>query len=419
MAVHAGAVQDRSGGAPPPRVVAVQRWIAAVETHVPGLSDDALLWAQTASARERGDLNAGVSIFLSTLTGRGATASTPDARRLVELGRDKAMAPGPKAFLRRAAMLHSDAALAGVIAGAPPGVDPSGDPSGFPRARDGEYAGMVGADWNWPFARRLLEFWPPSPASDPFVVEWYHATTSALLWLGHYGEANPQLERASAVLPDVAIIAMDRGVYFEGLTLPRARLALEDPRTKQVLRGRGAPLGPGERTIVVTPPASRAPEHLKQEAEAERQFRRALALDPALVEARVRLARIQSNQGRPAEALRELTHALAAGPDRVTAFYAHLFAGRAARALGQLETAAGHTRAARVLFPRAQSALVADSHLALVRGDRAGAISPTRDLAGLDPDARDDPWWQYAMGPGRNARALLEALWERKPGEKR
>ena len=50
-----------------------------------------------------------------------------------------------------------------------------------------------------------------------------------------------------------------------------------------------------------------------------------------------------------------------------------------ARALGRLDVAATHLREARTLFPDAQSILVAESQLALVRGDAAGA--PARELA--------------------------------------
>ena len=145
-------------------------------------------------------------------------------------------------------------------------------------------------------------------------------------------------------------------------------------------------------------------------------FRRALSIDPALVEARIRLGRLLVERRRHDEAARELATALAANPPRVLAFYAHLFSGRAAQALGRLDAAAGHYREAVALFPGAQSARLAQSQAALLAADISGALAAIEGMkkpGGAPPV--DDPWWEYPFGAGRDADALVRATWARLP----
>ena len=124
----------------------------------------------------------------------------------------------------------------------------------------------------------------------------------------------------------------------------------------------------------------RIPPAEKTNAEAERLFRRALSIDPSLVEARVRLARLLDLRKRHEEAAAELKTALAGNATPVVAFYAHLFAGRAAQSLGQSDVAAGHYQDALALFPDAQSALLASSQLALFRSNVAATLEPVQRL---------------------------------------
>ncbi|MCR4376197.1 MAG: hypothetical protein NUW22_15260, partial [Acidobacteria bacterium] len=98
----------------------------------------------------------------------------------------------------------------------------------------------------------------------------------------------------------------------------------------------------------------------------------------------------------------------------IAEFYAHLFAARAERGLGRLDNAASRIRQARDLFPDAQSALMAASHIAMLRADEAGADEPMRHLA-LLPYKRgpeDDPWWMYETFTGRYADALIAGMWK-------
>jgi tetratricopeptide (TPR) repeat protein len=149
--------------------------------------------------------------------------------------------------------------------------------------------------------------------------------------------------------------------------------------------------------------------------DAERYFHDALDADPAFDEARVRLARLYEVRGKYADAAAELAraNALRAGGDPIVSFYRELFAGRADRALGKMNSAAAHFQSALNLFPHAQSALLAASQLALLRADVPAALGPVRSLrdAATANQPRVDPWWVYGAGLGRNADALLRELW--------
>jgi Flp pilus assembly protein TadD len=90
----------------------------------------------------------------------------------------------------------------------------------------------------------------------------------------------------------------------------------------------------------VTPgsqPSSRIPAAEKTNGEAERLYRRSLAVDPLLIEVRVRLARLLDLRGRDEEAAAELETALSGEPIGEVAFYAHLIAGRVAQDLGRFD----------------------------------------------------------------------------------
>lgn len=96
-------------------------------------------------------------------------------------------------------------------------------------------------------------------------------------------------------------------------------------------------------------------------------------------------------------------------------FFAHLFAGRVDRALGNLDTAATHFQDALALFPNAQSALLGASQIAVLRADVDGALGPIRQLevSNARVDRGMDPWWNYSIGLGRNADALLADMWSK------
>jgi tetratricopeptide (TPR) repeat protein len=269
--------------------------------------------------------------------------------------------------------------------------------------QDGEVLGETAASWNWPFARFLLDlvndqgdkqslsvFARPKVwvASDPFVGAWYHATTAYMLASGAYGDLTTHLQHAADVLPSDPLVLFDRGCYSELLGLPM----------HQVLVNVGH-IPPAERT----------------NAEAERLFSRALAIDPSLLEARTRLGRLLDLRGRSEEAAVELKTVISSQPTGVVAFYTHLFAGRAAQALNKSEEASRHYHDALGLYPDAPSALLASSQLALLTADVPATLAPVTHLGQRSALFTADPWWAYHLGAGRDADDLLRALWARVP----
>jgi hypothetical protein len=399
--------------------LAVARWVTAVRTHEPGRRDAATGQISALTFDNRVELDAGMGLFLRALRNTKMYTRNDAETQIVALARQAGQNPGVDIFLKRAAVLHADAALQRQVDGPSPEPLAGALPPETPATpllsrqrlyleRDGEIHGEVLADWNWPFARSLLDLLTPTPADDPFVGTWYHATTAFMLQKGLYGETSTHLERAAAVVPDDGRVLFDRASYSEIQGLPIMQVLLSESDLIALRAQRR-----GQRSAIRTPADRplelRIPPPEVANSEAERLFRRALRADPSLVEARVRLARLLNARKRHEEAAEELSTALAARPAGHVAFYAHLVAGRVAQALGKFEDAATHYREARGLFPGAQSALLAQSQVALLAADVPAALAPISHLD-RSTTARD-PWWQYHLAAGRDADDLLRDMW--------
>lgn len=412
----AGASDEITGAT----AVAVARWTAAVRSHVPGRRDASLGQIAALTFDERVELNPGMMLFLSALLGKGVVTNTDSKKHISDLAREVRQNPGVDAFLKRAAVLHSDAALQMLVDDAKP-VQPAGrQPPGASTSpllswhplfvdKDGEILGETLADWNWPFARSLLDLVSPRPADDPFVGTWYHATTAFMFQKGLYGEVVAHLARAAVVLPEDARVLFDRGSFAEIQGLPPSQVLLSDADLATLRAQRTGQRPP--RLMVSSATQLGIPPGEVANGEAVRLFRHAIRVDPSLVEARVRLARLLMERKHYEEAAAELSTALDGKPTGPLLFYAHLFAGRAAQALGKVDEAAGHYRVAEALFPGAQSAVLAESQLALLGADVPAALQPIEHLD-WSPSARD-PWWRYHLAAGRDADEILHDMWSK------
>jgi tetratricopeptide (TPR) repeat protein len=141
-------------------------------------------------------------------------------------------------------------------------------------------------------------------------------------------------------------------------------------------------------------------------------FDRSLASDPTLVEARVRLAKVRLDQGKPREALALLQGVTSGVIDGTVSYYAHLVLGDASAFVGERDAAAAAYRRAATLYPTAQTPRLALSLLARSGGNAAAARTALAPVFSLpdDPMERPDPWWVYHKGEGRSASVLLAEL---------
>jgi len=408
-------------------VALLERWDGAVRGHQPGKIDEALERIVAITLDNRRTLDPAMRLFLASLIGRAPAASNKFELQAALLGEGAARSHGAIAYLQRAAMLHMDAAIAGELQQAPvldlpaeaPGVTTS--PLLATRrmivSRDGGVIGEMESDWNWPFARSLIDLLHAAVPLDPFPRDWYHTTAAYMFARGLYAEVIVHLTHATKLLPDDALVLFDRACYSENQGLPMNQVLLRDADPMALRRFRqGVSRLPG----TVNDATRRAagldiPLKADANAEAERLFRRALKSDPGLAEGRVRLARLLVERKRYDEALGELKIVLDGSNAPVLRFYALLFAGRAEQALGRLDAAVKSFAEATKLFPSAQSALLAQSQLALIRADAAGALEPIGKLpAEPEPDVRyGDPWWGYRLAAGREWEDLYKALTKR------
>lgn len=399
----------------PENVVALETWVSTVEQHTPGEPDDALRRVAGLTYEQRRDLTDALDVFFSALSGRSPSTANDAEAQVARIGADTSRTPGANRFLERAAVLHGDAIVFAARLPAPP-ADARDVRTGEPRlvsSTDGEYQGIVRPSWHSTFATALLDRVQPRPSADPFVRRWYHAIVAYLMAYHRYGEAAVPLQHAIELIRDDAVLLFDRACLAEVTGLPRNQQVLMDPRARQAdssapdsLPGRTG-LSQAQRITRSTPTTETAAN-----AEAERLFRRVLAIDVSRADARLRLGRLLVVRKRYAEADVELARTLATTRDRPTAYLAHLFAARANAHLGRLDAARAHVEAALASFPDAQSGLIAQSQLALQRADVAGALAPIERLAAINHARQPaDPWLDYDAGPGRDASALLVDLW--------
>jgi tetratricopeptide (TPR) repeat protein len=131
--------------------------------------------------------------------------------------------------------------------------------------------------------------------------------------------------------------------------------------------------------------------------QAEAAFRRALAADPGLGEARLRLGRVLLLRGRAAEAIVEFQQVAREDGSLRRRYLAHLFEGRAHGKRGDAEAAVRAYRAAVAVEPEGQAAWIGLGRaLDLVgRGDEAQEAFVA--VLGIHRE-RGDPWWSYARG---------------------
>ena len=89
---------------------AIVVWVAAVQGHTPGQRDAGSGRIATMTFAQRTELHEGMALFLAAIQGKKVVARNAPEREVVDLAARMRVNPGTDAFLKRAAVLHSDAA---------------------------------------------------------------------------------------------------------------------------------------------------------------------------------------------------------------------------------------------------------------------------------------------------------------------
>jgi tetratricopeptide (TPR) repeat protein len=372
-----------AGQSAPPAPI-VRRWIDAAIAHRPGEVDKALL-----------DMAAVSPATFTTLA--------PDLEQAL---RQEIRDPEMRNNLRRrGALLHTDLALLQADETAPPGtgaaaapVTPGRLPGSIRQpARpvpgtliysvDGQYVMSFQESPHWPFASWLLAGVRPQPAADEFVRLWYRAVAAMFLSVYRLGNGNYHLQRARAVLPQDPVLHFYRGAVHETLASPRAQsVAASTPRGYAFSGGR----------VVLSSPVGNIPSERVKLREAERELRAAVRGGGPL-EAALRLGRVTTRLGRPADALTLLEQTVPPPDDSRLTYFRDLFLGTTYGALGRVDDARAALERAVARFPTAQSPLMALGDVLRRSGDRARTLDVLRRIEALPADAaaRDDPWLDY------------------------
>jgi tetratricopeptide (TPR) repeat protein len=260
-------------------------------------------------------------------------------------------------------------------------------------------------EWSHEAAKRLREraSRPSKPRLEP-ISPW-----------------NPAEPPAPALLVQERIAPRD---FY--LALAATSLTFGYARTAQEFAGQAceaAPLDTVVHLIAGSAAANVAEEHAlrhrrsdaaRAREEAEKAFRDALAIDPGLQEARLRLGKLHLDEGRLVEAEPLLAEVDARGGDDRQRYLARLFLGRVAERRGRPEEAIRLYGRALEAWPDSQAARLG---LALALERSSGpAIPPVIVGATLGASRRldraSDPWWVYSFGPPATAKEALDRLWD-------
>jgi tetratricopeptide (TPR) repeat protein len=428
--------QDAAVQRAPDRLDRLRQWLAAVERHEPGASDEPLIrvasWDRKTLWLVWMDVGTIVSFVRDPDIGLFFTPSEPepfsgvfktlqssrlamqvipytreDIRRLRTIAVDVMNHGGEDRILKRGAVLHADIAMRGAI-------EPSPEASARGRRSetvvllfsDGQQTSVEDAGVQWEMGRRLLDKVKPKssrklgpdPGADEAVRVWFLATTA---YMQKTQQVDPwHIDRSVQLFPRDPEVLFFAGCAREWLSGPQIQNALQSTTLSRDL-------------------FNMVGDESAELRKAERLFRESLEHDPMRAEARIRLGRILGRRGRHQDAIVELRRATMDTDNRLLQYYGQMFLGAEAAALNLGDDARRAYQRASELYPDAQSPRLAISALAVGSGDRAGAMSAIAAVIAADePRLSDDPWWSYYRSSARDLEGIVEALHEavRKPG---
>jgi len=387
-------------------ILRLRGWIDAVDTHAAGQTDTALTVVTSWTYDDLELMRPYVEALVVAPTERNSARAArrrrlgADASAILELTRSLQLRGDFDVFRKRAAILHTDAAVLGSLplVVTPPTPQQRADRRQGERrvdvkSFDGQVTHFELRNLQWELAMDVLDSLPAKPARDAFVGHWYRTIGAYFARERRFSDAMIHFDRARELVPD------DAGVLYGEACLQET---LGAPRIQDYVRVTTLPNGLS--ILGVSSPQT----HFRR---AEALLRKALETDPRLVAARLRLGRVLSRLERPDEALTHLRAAIARATDPETTYYGHLFAGDAAQALGDADAARRHYENAVAVFPHAQAARLALGAVLRANGDRTAALAAIEGM--LRTPARgpdEDPWWEYYDGDAAQVDALLHEL---------
>jgi tetratricopeptide (TPR) repeat protein len=363
----------------------VKEWRTAAVLHTPGNPDQA---AAMISSWPSYDLEA-VLKLVTKLASQPASAikrAKSPIRRMLDLTDQEVRQGDLSRILKKGALLHTDIALLELEQGSyqhkPEGIE------GIGIFADGRVL-FQPQQFSWQFARQLIDLIPRTPSQDAIVRQWYVATTAYMQSRRLLGYAGQNLKRALDRFPSDDKLLFYAGVLHE---------TWASPVNQNPLLPRGASVSYGSRD---------------SELRLARQyFEKALEKNPSFAEARLRLGRVTGLQGNHKKAIAELQNAAAIIADPQLSYYASLYLGYEFTMVVRGQEAREQYERAAMLYPTAQSPLLAISQLALDNDDTEGALRALQRVFGLqskDP-WNDDPWWVYDLAHVRDAAALVAEM---------
>jgi tetratricopeptide (TPR) repeat protein len=156
--------------------------------------------------------------------------------------------------------------------------------------------------------------------------------------------------------------------------------------------------------------SGRVGKNRDQLEKAEKYYRRALAGNPQLTEARLRLGAVLLALGQDKRAHEDLKWTLSHSRDPYFFYLTHILLGDILRHKRRWVDAVASYRTALELEPQSQVACNSLSHALHRSGDRKRAREVMEGCLGLPVDSPDyeDGWWRYHLGQSHRFETLIE-----------
>ena len=231
-----------------------------------------------------------------------------------------------------------------------------------------------------------------------FAIRFHVAASFRYRSMHCYEHAWYWAEMGRKTFPDDPTLAMTRGLVDEALGSESLQPA--------IALGSFVPLRPRSRPDSPVDVAFRR-ERLKA---ARDLFEGVVLKDPRFVEAKLHWGRVLFRRGEHARARVVLEDAAAQAQDR-SLYLSHLFAGEAIEAMGEIEAAVPHYRAALALLPFSKSAAMALSYACSMTGSADEAETVLRaHMENPDRNLYVDPLLLYLGGVREEADEYIRTL---------